>query len=179
MAPLGGNYLTEQGRKNLPNYKYSGSDNSLIYKHILTPMNNYLIDFFPLWMAPNLITLIGLLITFASYSLTAFYMPQLEGEAPVWVYAWCAAGLFVYQTLDNLDGKQARRTGTSSPLGLLFDHGCDALNCTVSTFTFVSILQMGMTWKVQGPCPCAVLCSFSSRDTTLRCVTSELVYASF
>ena len=35
------------------------------------------------------------------------------------------------QTLDNLDGKQARRTGSSSPLGLLFDHGCDAFNTTV------------------------------------------------
>ncbi len=29
--------------------------------------------------------------------------------------------------LDNMDGKQARRTGTSSPLGMMFDHGCDAL----------------------------------------------------
>jgi ethanolaminephosphotransferase len=37
------------------------------------------------------------------------------------------------QTIDNLDGKQARRTKSSSPLGLLFDHGCDALNCTVAT----------------------------------------------
>ena len=32
-----------------------------------------------------------------------------------------------YLHLDCLDGKQARRTGTSSPLGQLFDHGCDAL----------------------------------------------------
>jgi phosphatidylglycerophosphate synthase len=29
----------------------------------------------------------------------------------------------MYQTLDAVDGKQARRTGTSSPLGQLFDHG--------------------------------------------------------
>lgn len=35
------------------------------------------------------------------------------------------------QILDNMDGKQARKTGSSSPLGLLFDHGCDALNATV------------------------------------------------
>lgn len=31
-----------------------------------------------------------------------------------------------------MDGKHARRTGNSSPLGLLFDHGCDA----VTTFLF-------------------------------------------
>ena len=34
--------------------------------------------------------------------------------------------------LDEMDGKQARRTGNSSPLGLLFDHGCDAFNAGIS-----------------------------------------------
>lgn len=41
--------------------------------------------------------------------------------------------VFTYQTLDNIDGKQARKTGNSTPLGninfivgMLFDHGCDA-----------------------------------------------------
>lgn len=32
-------------------------------------------------------------------------------------------GLFMYQSLDAIDGKQARRTQTSGPLGELFDHG--------------------------------------------------------
>jgi len=40
----------------------------------------------------------------------------------------CAVGLFIYQTLDAIDGKQARRIQCSSPLGELFDHGCDALS---------------------------------------------------
>lgn len=34
--------------------------------------------------------------------------------------------------MDAIDGKQARRTGTSGPLGELFDHGCDAINMMVS-----------------------------------------------
>jgi len=34
----------------------------------------------------------------------------------------------VYQSLDAIDGKQARRTGTSNPLGELFDHGCDSIS---------------------------------------------------
>jgi ethanolaminephosphotransferase len=29
----------------------------------------------------------------------------------------------MYQSLDAIDGKQARRTQTSGPLGELFDHG--------------------------------------------------------
>jgi ethanolaminephosphotransferase len=42
--------------------------------------------------------------------------------------------ILVYQNLDNLDGKQARKTSntlnkleSSSPLGMLFDHGADSL----------------------------------------------------
>lgn len=42
-----------------------------------------------------------------------------------------AFGLWAYSSLDAIDGKQARRTGTSGPLGELFDHGCDALNLVV------------------------------------------------
>jgi hypothetical protein len=34
----------------------------------------------------------------------------------------CALGLFIYQSFDAIDGKQARRTQSSSPLGELFDH---------------------------------------------------------
>ena len=44
-------------------------------------------------------------------------------KAPAWAYATFALGLFFYQTLDAIDGKQARRTKTASPLGELFDHG--------------------------------------------------------
>jgi hypothetical protein len=56
------------------------------------------------------------------------YCPTLTEPAPAWTAALAGAALFTYSTLDNMDGKQARRTGSSSPLGLLFDHGCDGLN---------------------------------------------------
>jgi len=46
---------------------------------------------------------------------------------PSWFLACCAFNTFIYQTMDNLDGKQARLTKTSSALGELFDHGCDSL----------------------------------------------------
>lgn len=49
-------------------------------------------------------------------------------QAPGWAYIVIAIGLFIYQSLDAVDGKQARRTNTASPLGELFDHGCDAVS---------------------------------------------------
>lgn len=39
------------------------------------------------------------------------------------MYAFNGWAVFFYLHLDCLDGKQARRTKSSSPLGQLFDHG--------------------------------------------------------
>lgn len=44
------------------------------------------------------------------------------------MYLVTAFGLFIYQSLDAIDGKQARRTNSSTPLGELFDHGCDSVS---------------------------------------------------
>ncbi len=47
--------------------------------------------------------------------------------------------------LDEMDGKQARRTGNSSPLGLIFDHGVDCFSLGVQTITYMRFLQLGYT----------------------------------
>lgn len=48
-----------------------------------------------------------------------------QGLAPSWVYVACGLAIPIYFNLDCIDGKQARRTGSSSPLGQLFDHAVD------------------------------------------------------
>ena len=53
-------------------------------------------------------------------------------------------GGFLYMgwlILDNIDGKQARRTNSSSPLGLMFDHQVDALNVTITTTFFANLIM--------------------------------------
>ena len=60
-----------------------------------------------------------------------------------WLYAYTALVMFIYQTLDAIDGKQARRTGSSSPLGQLFDHGCDAINVVMVAYVVMQIMKMG------------------------------------
>jgi hypothetical protein len=67
--------------------------------------------------------------------------PDTEPRA-CYAALFSAFAIFFYSTLDNMDGKQARRTGASSPLGLLFDHGCDAVNA--GFFGFLSLaLHLG------------------------------------
>lgn len=58
-------------------------------------------------------------------------MHSVAGEAPRWVYLFSAFCVISYCQLDCMDGKQARRTKSSSPLGQLFDHGCDALSVNI------------------------------------------------
>jgi len=47
--------------------------------------------------------------------------------------------------LDEMDGKQARRTGNSSPLGMMFDHGCDAFSVGFILTITAKLLNMGDT----------------------------------
>jgi ethanolaminephosphotransferase len=58
-----------------------------------------------------------------------------------------AASFWIYSTMDNIDGKQARRTNSSSPLGELFDHGCDALNCPIGGIVQIAALGLGFSWR--------------------------------
>ena len=72
-----------------------------------------------------------------------YYSPNGREEAPFWVPLSCGLGLFIYQTLDAIDGKQARRTGTSSPLGELFDHGCDSLSTVFVSLASACCVGLG------------------------------------
>eukprot|EP00413_Alexandrium_margalefii_P037474 CAMPEP_0204600210 /NCGR_PEP_ID=MMETSP0661-20131031/55305_1 /ASSEMBLY_ACC=CAM_ASM_000606 /TAXON_ID=109239 /ORGANISM="Alexandrium margalefi, Strain AMGDE01CS-322" /LENGTH=399 /DNA_ID=CAMNT_0051611001 /DNA_START=29 /DNA_END=1223 /DNA_ORIENTATION=+ len=143
-----GGYIDAEGRKELLRYKYSGNDYSLYYIHVVEPLAERLMQrCFPAWLAPNVITITGLALVGVAHLAMAWYCPLLEGEAPSWVYALCAASLATYQLLDASDGKQARRTGSGSALGVMLDHGCDAVNIVVSGITMAATLQMGATWK--------------------------------
>lgn len=62
---------------------------------------------------------------------------------PSWLLFVWAVCLFTYQSLDSIDGKQARRTGMSSPLGELFDHGCDALNTSLECILAFAAFGLG------------------------------------
>ncbi|KAG0152362.1 hypothetical protein CROQUDRAFT_649753 [Cronartium quercuum f. sp. fusiforme G11] len=188
-------YIPRNRRPNLSKYKYSGEDHSIISRYILTPYWNKLVTYFPINMAPNLITLTGLGFVLINFTSLLIFEPTLEcAPKPTHVskggnwdplfkpttksnYKWksvdssllnqvksifgfasnhsCpsgllylsfAIGLWIYQSLDAIDGKQARRTGTSGPLGELFDHGCDALNTTLGCILVSGALNLGQSW---------------------------------
>ncbi|KAI1501652.1 CDP-alcohol phosphatidyltransferase-domain-containing protein [Biscogniauxia marginata] len=140
-------YVRQEFLPNLKQYKYSSVDRSLTSKYILKPFyTNVVIKCFPMSMAPNLITLTGFMFVVANFFTLLWYNPTLDQDCPPWVYYSWAAGLFLYQTFDAVDGTQARRTHQSGPLGELFDHGVDALNTSLEVLLFAGSQNMGQSW---------------------------------
>ncbi|XP_028053812.1 choline/ethanolaminephosphotransferase 1-like isoform X4 [Camellia sinensis] len=138
-------YIGSHGVAELHRYKYSGVDHSLVAKYVLQPFWRRFVNFFPLWMPPNMITLMGFMFLVISTLLSYIYSPRLDSIPPRWVLFAHGLLLFLYQTFDAVDGKQARRTSSSSPLGELFDHGCDALACAFASLAFGSTIMSGGT----------------------------------
>lgn len=136
--------LSDSQLKNLDKHKYSSGGSTLL-DPIFQPYWRWLVEQMPLWLAPNLITTIGLILNLSTCSILFLYSPNGTDYPPWWANLLCSIGLFVYQSLDAIDGKQARRTNSSTPLGELFDHGCDAVS-TVFVILGLSVsLRLGLS----------------------------------
>ncbi|CBZ31323.1 unnamed protein product [Leishmania donovani] len=164
-------YLPADAKEKLALYVYRSEDRSYLYNHMWRPLCRKVVDYLPVWLAPNIITVAALAFVGTTHGLLAYYMPKLtvSGEhyltrsetgttplqlvecppppPPAFVFVLAAVALFLYQLLDNLDGHQARRTGTSSPLGMLMDHGCDAVNCIIGALSVATAVSAGPSWK--------------------------------
>lgn len=184
-------YLSTEELSRLAAYQNSGTDLSITYRYVLSPIYARLVELLPKSIAPNSVTLAGLVFTVTGHLAVVFLacdggirdikslaqwvlhaklgltgepsnilkrspndsyvvssllsMPEscASGSSARIAYGFSAFCLGMYQLLDNLDGRQARRTGSSSPLGHFFDHGCDALNVTFAGLTFALTAQFG------------------------------------
>lgn len=139
---LSGLRLSRQQLKRLEDHRYSSEGKSVL-ESLMQPFWCWLVEKVPLWVAPNLITTIGLTLNITTTLILAYYCPTATEQAPTWAYLSCAVGLFMYQSLDAIDGKQARRTNSSTPLGELFDHGCDSLSTVFVILGTCIAVQMG------------------------------------
>ncbi|CAM9693784.1 unnamed protein product [Chrysoparadoxa australica] len=118
--------LSLQELEGIKAYSYKAGGYTVM-DNLLSPYWNYMVTWLPRWMAPNLVTFSGLCMVGVSTAILLYHSPHFDVAVPSWCYFLYAVTIFCYQTLDAIDGKQARRTNSSTPLGQLFDHGCDAL----------------------------------------------------
>mmetsp|Transcript_42689 Transcript_42689/g.84209 ORF Transcript_42689/g.84209 Transcript_42689/m.84209 type:complete len:320 (-) Transcript_42689:80-1039(-) len=108
--------------KSSSEYKYVPPSTSPFYQHVISPLCDRLCELLvPPTLHPDWLTFLGLLCALSSAGLFA-----------LGAHAGCAVLWIVYGLLDNMDGKQARRSRQSSPGGEFFDHTCDAFMTTLA-----------------------------------------------
>ena len=136
--------LTQENLDNMKNFKYKSTDDSILYQKCMSPCLNKVVNYIPRNIAPNLITLISLcfniLASIISYNDGGFdFDNKLKSNTCIII------GMFqlLYQLLDNIDGKQARRTGNSTPFGMLMDHGCDVFTNIFTSYNLSKLLLVG------------------------------------
>ncbi|KAF8456207.1 CDP-alcohol phosphatidyltransferase-domain-containing protein [Terfezia claveryi] len=176
MGLSSGDALSLEALSNLKFYKYQSVDKSPVARYILKHYWNWAAELLPLWLAPNLVTLIGFGFILVNVITLWIVMPDLVGPGPAWMYYSFAAGLWMYSTMDNLDGKQARRTGTSSPLGELFDHGIDSLNCVLGGLCQAATMGLGASNTAAFTCLIPTLPMFFSTWETYH---SHVLYLGY
>jgi phosphatidylglycerophosphate synthase len=121
----------------IPEYKYQVIDRSII----TPPFKEYLVK--PLmkvvpWQIPaNIITVVSNLFLVAS--LVTALNKDIEQEMK---FVLSAVFIFIYAVGDHMDGMQAKRTKTSSPLGEFFDHFLDAFNTGILLMTVLTLYQV-------------------------------------
>lgn len=124
-------------------YVYRVRDNS-----ILTPAFKKFILFplaarFPRWIPANIITIVSNLCIYATLVVSAALEPF-----PLLRFITLALLVLIYLTGDHLDGLQAKRTGTSSPLGEFVDHYMDAYNNIVYLLVIFSVFHISNPYIV-------------------------------
>jgi ethanolaminephosphotransferase len=155
-------YIAPVYLDNLHEYMYCGADYSILGRFVLQKYWRWVSEQIPLTVAPNMLTFLGFLVSTSGTALLLFFHLTQDNQFPNWVWLYSCFSLFAYQTLDAIDGKQARRTGTGGPMGELFDHGCDAfftplLQISISlavnfnpmqTFWFTSVICNGLFFTI-------------------------------
>ena len=130
-----GTYVYPEDIDKIKNFKYSCVNHSLSYNYVISPACNWLVELMPRWWAPNVLTFLSLFFNVLA-TIYIYIESDSDLSAPSSRFScfFFAFTHFLYIVLDNCDGKQARRTGTSSSLGLIIDHGCDSFTVLLVCF---------------------------------------------
>ncbi|KJE88503.1 hypothetical protein CAOG_08392 [Capsaspora owczarzaki ATCC 30864] len=159
--------ITPAGLEGLAKYKYSSVDSSPLSNQVMHPFWNFCVKYFiPIWLAPNVLTFAGFLCLLGNYLVSWYYDPDLTmatlnlNSVPQYVWFLMSFAHFMSHTLDGCDGKQARKTGKSTPLGELMDHGLDSMAAWLQMITAASAVGVaGYPWVLY-TITCGVVLSF-------------------
>ncbi|KAL8441808.1 hypothetical protein Emag_006882 [Eimeria magna] len=123
---------SEQARMPSP----SSPSGTFFYNWVVSPLCNWLCEWFPPCMHPDFISFLGLCCaSAAAYCCCAANISGTGSELALAAFFWILYGLF-----DNIDGKQARRLGLCSAGGDFFDHSSDSVSSSFAALIIVHML---------------------------------------
>ena len=138
--------LNNHQLENIKNFKYAATNKSIVYNYIVSPFLNKILDLglVPEWIAPNLLTVISLIFNIIGFLFVIFeagndFSYKLSRLTTLVI----TITHYLYIFFDNLDGKQARKTKTSSSFGMLLDHGCDVFTNICVFFNVAHLCRLG------------------------------------
>jgi choline-phosphate cytidylyltransferase len=140
MPPVGDNsqwlefFLTPTEKDHFSNWREVVLDRSVV-NPIFSPVFDWLSQFVPEQIAPNVLTLAG---SFSILQAWYFCRTYAESDAQV-VSAVSIVSIWAFWVLGGIDGKHARRTWNDTSVGELFKYACD-----VVTTLFLVIIMCEM-----------------------------------
>lgn len=136
--------LTQQELERFADYETPMYDKS-VTRRLMEPFWDQLARLVPEDIAPNMISLAALMCL-----VQAWYLTLTQGEEyPQETTAVAIILIFVYWTLDAIDGKHAVRIGNDSSLTVFFDHVCSAVGTTFLVLTLCQcydVRNMNSVW---------------------------------
>ncbi|XP_066575730.1 ethanolaminephosphotransferase 1 isoform X2 [Amia ocellicauda] len=139
-------------------------DTNPLSVYVMQHLWNRIVKVIPLWIAPNLLTFTGFVLILLNYFMLSYfdwdYTASGPGSnhAPNWVWGVSGLATFSAYALDSIDGKHARRTQSSSPLGELFDHGLDSWATSLFSLSLFSVFGISPERAVSAYTLYTVLC---------------------
>jgi cytidyltransferase-like protein len=128
-------FLTQIEKANIANWQPKFEDRSITTR-LLSPFWDWIVRYVPGNVAPNVLTLSGLLCLVHAYYLCFMYMDLFPRTISI-IAVFLA---FASQTLDAIDGRHARITRNESPIGELFALCCDNVGAVFFMLIVCSIV---------------------------------------
>eukprot|EP00039_Didymoeca_costata_P022097 m.3704 g.3704 ORF g.3704 m.3704 type:complete len:434 (-) comp2814_c0_seq1:127-1428(-) len=135
-------------------YEYEPPRVSFFFEYFLEPyVYSNIVLLFPTWIHPNVITICGGIFGLLSAAIVLWNsevmsLPLLGEDAapgtkePKYSSIVAATFMLLYMICDNTDGKQARRTKSSSHVGEVLDHGIDMMVTTCGSIVVADSVNL-------------------------------------
>jgi phosphatidylglycerophosphate synthase len=135
--------LSKKQLENIKYYKYSTNSATPVEKYFYNAVWDHIANhWLPDWLAPNLLTLLGVVLPLVMLVAVCVVNPSFNDTVPHWLLLLGFIANLWYQTIDAVDGKQARRTNNCSPLGQILDHNLDQISITAQMVSICSLLKL-------------------------------------